>query len=171
MTDASVQTQTYMHAAQPVAQYPIEPCAPARKSPAIVNFSTLTRRAGTVQLVQNRTCDRRGRVALGGSVPGGSGGRILFFRAKSSTEIIALDRQGTQQQRPDSPAVTPPGVRVNTRYKNSTKGTSSVYPLSSELTVCADSPYAVSVPSPPHPLPRVDSIARKRPRLFCQKCR
>ena len=29
-------------------------------------------------------------------------------------EIIALDRQGTQQQRPESPTVTPPGVRVNT---------------------------------------------------------
>ena len=25
-------------------------------------------------------------------------------------EIIALDRQGTQQQRPESPTVTPPGV-------------------------------------------------------------
>ena len=28
-------------------------------------------------------------------------------------EIIALDRQGTQQQRPKSPTVTPPGMRVN----------------------------------------------------------
>ena len=26
-------------------------------------------------------------------------------------DIIALDRQGTQQQRPESPTVTPPGVR------------------------------------------------------------
>ena len=40
-------------------------------------------------------------------------------------EIIALDRQGTQQQRPESPTVAPPGMRVNTRYINSTKGTSS----------------------------------------------
>ena len=39
-------------------------------------------------------------------------------------EIIALDRQGTQQQRPKSPMVTPPGMRVNTRYINSAKGTS-----------------------------------------------
>ena len=35
--------------------------------------------------------------------------------------MIALDRQGTQQQRPESPAVTPPGMRVNTRYVNSIK--------------------------------------------------
>ena len=38
-------------------------------------------------------------------------------------ELLALDRQGTRQQRPESPMVTPPGVRVNTR--NITKGTSS----------------------------------------------
>ena len=38
--------------------------------------------------------------------------------------IIALDRRGTQQQRSESPTVTP-GVRVNTRYINSTKGASS----------------------------------------------
>ena len=44
---------------------------------------------------------------------------------QETKEIIALDRQGTQQQRPESPTVTPPGVRVNTRYKNSTKGTCS----------------------------------------------
>ena len=44
---------------------------------------------------------------------------------KQQREIIALHRQGTQQQRPESPTVTPPGVRVNIRYKNSTKGTSS----------------------------------------------
>ena len=37
-------------------------------------------------------------------------------------ETIALNRQGTQQQRPESPTVTPPGVRVTTRYINSTKG-------------------------------------------------
>ena len=39
-------------------------------------------------------------------------------------EKIALDRQGTQKQKPESPTVSPPGVRVNTRYINSTKGTS-----------------------------------------------
>ena len=38
---------------------------------------------------------------------------------------IALDRQGTQQQRRESPIVTPPGVRVNTRYVISTEGTAS----------------------------------------------
>ena len=40
-------------------------------------------------------------------------------------EIIALNRHGTQQQRPESPMVTPPGMRVNTRYINSKKGASS----------------------------------------------
>ena len=40
-------------------------------------------------------------------------------------EITALNRQGTQRQRPELPTVTPPGVLVNTRYTNSTKGTSS----------------------------------------------
>ena len=29
-------------------------------------------------------------------------------------EIITLERQGTQQQKPQSPTVTPPGMRVNT---------------------------------------------------------
>ena len=40
---------------------------------------------------------------------------------------MALDRQGTQQQRPEAPTVTPPGVRVNARYTNSTNGISSSY--------------------------------------------
>ena len=40
-------------------------------------------------------------------------------------ELITLMRQGTQRQRPESPTVTPPGIRVNTGYINSTKGTSS----------------------------------------------
>ena len=44
--------------------------------------------------------------------------RIAFFCNKQR-EIIALDRQGTTlQQRPESPTVTPPGVRVKyTVYK------------------------------------------------------
>ena len=46
-------------------------------------------------------------------------------KIKKQREIIALDKQGTQQQRPESPTVTPPGVRVNTRYINSSKGTLS----------------------------------------------
>ena len=46
-------------------------------------------------------------------------------RITKQRETIALDRQGTQQERPESPTVTPPDVRVNTRYMNSTKGTSS----------------------------------------------
>ena len=43
---------------------------------------------------------------------------------QETKEIIVLNRQGTQQG-PESPTVTPPGMRVNTRYINSTKGTSS----------------------------------------------
>ena len=31
---------------------------------------------------------------------------------------------GQPQERPESPTVTPPGMRVNTRYINFTKGTS-----------------------------------------------
>ena len=48
-----------------------------------------------------------------------------FVHFQQTKEIIAFDRQGTQQQRPESPMVTPTGMRVNTRYANSTKGTSS----------------------------------------------
>ena len=40
--------------------------------------------------------------------------------------ITALDRQGTHQQRPESPTVSPTGMQINTRYMNSTKGTSSM---------------------------------------------
>ena len=47
-----------------------------------------------------------------------------LYRINKQREITALDRQGTQQQRPESPTVTPPGVRVNIRYIGSTKGTS-----------------------------------------------
>ena len=36
--------------------------------------------------------------------------------------IIALNGQGTQLQRPELPTVTPPDMRVITRYINSTKG-------------------------------------------------
>ena len=34
-------------------------------------------------------------------------------RINKQREIIVLDRQGTQQQRPESSMVTPPGVQVN----------------------------------------------------------
>ena len=40
-------------------------------------------------------------------------------------EIITLNRQRTQQQRPESRTVTPPGMPVKTRYINSTE----VHPL------------------------------------------
>ena len=42
-------------------------------------------------------------------------------RKQKHREIIALDRQGTQQQSLELPTVTPPGVRVNTMYINSTE--------------------------------------------------
>ena len=40
-------------------------------------------------------------------------------------KMIVLHRQGSQRQRLESPTVAPPGVQVNTRYLNSSKGTSS----------------------------------------------
>ena len=52
-------------------------------------------------------------------------GILPRLQINKQREMIALDRQGTQQQRPESPRVTPPGVRVNTWYVNSTKGTCS----------------------------------------------
>ena len=36
-------------------------------------------------------------------------------------EMIALDRQRTQQQKPEPPTVAPPGLRVTTRYINFAK--------------------------------------------------
>ena len=37
-------------------------------------------------------------------------------------ELIGLNRQGTQQQRPESPTLTPPGMQVNAGYQR-------VYPV------------------------------------------
>ena len=51
--------------------------------------------------------------------------REASWQINKQREIIALDRQGTQQQRPESPTSSPSGVRVNMNYTNSTKGTSS----------------------------------------------
>ena len=39
-------------------------------------------------------------------------------RINKQREIIALDRHGTQQQRLESPTVTPPGMRVTATYVN-----------------------------------------------------
>ena len=55
----------------------------------------------------------------------GNSNKVILADTTRQREIIALDRQGTQQQRPDSPTVTPQSLRVNTRYVNSTKGTFS----------------------------------------------
>ena len=58
----------------------------------------------------------------------GGEGEVTFktyVHTNKQREIIALDRQRTQRQRPESPTVSAPGVRVNTRYINSTEGTSS----------------------------------------------
>ena len=63
-------------------------------------------------------------------------GACSIFLIKKQREIIALDRQGTQQQRPESSTVTPPGVRVNTRYINSTKGTPLTFELSPKVFKC-----------------------------------
>ena len=37
------------------------------------------------------------------------------FRINKQREIIERDRQGTQQQRPESPTVTPPGIQGEAR--------------------------------------------------------
>ena len=47
------------------------------------------------------------------------------FVFNKQREIRALDRQGTQQQRPESPTVALPCMQVNARYVDSIKGTSS----------------------------------------------
>ena len=47
------------------------------------------------------------------------------FPNNQQREFLAFNRQGTQQQRSESPTVSPPGMRVNTGYRNSTQGTSS----------------------------------------------
>ena len=46
-----------------------------------------------------------------------------FAIINKQRELMALNRQGTQQQRPESPVGTPPGMQVNTIY--SPKGTFS----------------------------------------------
>ena len=53
---------------------------------------------------------------------------LFFFHIRSLNqrrEVTALNRQGTQQQRPESPTVAPFGMRINTEYINSTTGTPS----------------------------------------------
>ena len=46
-----------------------------------------------------------------------------------SRELIVHNRQGTQQQRPESRTVTPLGMQINTGYINSTKGVSCLCSL------------------------------------------
>ena len=49
----------------------------------------------------------------------------IRHRIREQEELTALNRQGIQQrQGPESPTVTPPGVRVNAGYIKSVKGTS-----------------------------------------------
>ena len=36
-------------------------------------------------------------------------------RTKKQSELTALNRKGTQHLRPESPSITPPGMRVNRR--------------------------------------------------------
>ena len=47
----------------------------------------------------------------------------IYGRTNKRRELTALNRQGTQQQRPESLTVTPPGMRMNTGYINATKAT------------------------------------------------
>ena len=43
---------------------------------------------------------------------------VMWCGINRQREIRALDRQRTQQQRPGSPTVTTPGMRVNTKVIN-----------------------------------------------------
>ena len=61
----------------------------------------------------------------------GGGGKVSVSSSKEFPHMVltikvklALNRPGTEQQRPESPTVKPPGIRVNTEYTNSNKGTS-----------------------------------------------
>ena len=45
----------------------------------------------------------------------GGVGLSLFHTMNKQGEFIALNRQGTQQHRPESPTVTPLAMRVNAR--------------------------------------------------------
>ena len=70
---------------------------------------------------------------------------------------MALDRQGTQQQRPESPTITPPRMRVNTRYINSIKGTPS-------KQGCPQ--WHIYPPFPAHSATQVHADIRKSQYLF-----
>ena len=63
-------------------------------------------------------------------------------------EIIALNRQGTQQERPESPTVTPYRMWVNTRYINSRKETSSKWEShKTEISTLTTVVHAISAES------------------------
>ena len=52
--------------------------------------------------------------------------KYSLCKVNRQTEIMPLERQDTKsKKRSESPTVNPPGIRVNTRYRNSTKDTSS----------------------------------------------
>ena len=68
-------------------------------------------------------------------------------RINKQRELTELYRQGTQQQRPESPTITPSGMRVNTGYKNSTEGTSSKTKTKTCLPLLSYPPLH----PPPHP--------------------
>ena len=54
------------------------------------------------------------KVQLGSNRTDHAGSRARY----QQKEVIALNRQGTQQQRPELSTLTPPGMRVNTEYMN-----------------------------------------------------
>ena len=57
--------------------------------------------------------------------PWGQSIEHLFERNNKQREVRALNRQGTQQRKPQSFSVTPPSVRVNAAYMKFTKGASA----------------------------------------------
>ena len=74
--------------------------------------------SGWSSLVRSLTCDLKTVGALTISIrPVSSSVSWHNAEVDKLREIIALDRQGTQQQRSELPTVTPPGMWVNTRWE------------------------------------------------------
>ena len=70
---------------------------------------------------------------------------LHLTQVSTNKVIIALNGQGTQPQRPESPTVTTPGIRVSTGYITFTKGTSSKKdPCQSHKTFCTWSLFNVA---------------------------
>ena len=48
--------------------------------------------------------------------------KLNIYKNQQRKGVNSANKQGAQQQRPESHAITPPGMQVNAEYVNSTKG-------------------------------------------------